>query len=161
MGYYRAAFARWLFLRLTDRALERAPDFVIGDRQRPYMNRWHLVPRNRYFNIYLHEFLRSDDDRAEHDHPWLFNISFLLDGNYIEHTPKGQEVFTRGAIKFRNATSPHRIEIAPGCAPCWPLFITDPKVRNLYVPCKSPYASPTLVHHVKFTKTTQNRSRIS
>ena len=38
------------------------------------------------FNLYLHEFSRSDDDRALHDHPWLFNLSVLLSGTYVEHT---------------------------------------------------------------------------
>jgi hypothetical protein len=44
--------------------MKRAPDQVIGGRERPYMLRWYLIPRNRFCNIYLHHFLRSDDDRA-------------------------------------------------------------------------------------------------
>ena len=40
---------------------------VIG---KNYLSRWHIIPRNRYFNIYLHKFVGSDDDRALHDHPW-------------------------------------------------------------------------------------------
>jgi hypothetical protein len=48
----------------------RPPDFVIGG-DSPYMLRWWIIPRNKFFNIYLHRFLRSDDDRALHDHPWV------------------------------------------------------------------------------------------
>ena len=47
----------------------RRPDFIIGPEDNPYMRRWFIVPRNPYQNIYLHEVLRSDDDRAGHDHP--------------------------------------------------------------------------------------------
>jgi hypothetical protein len=32
----------------------------------------------------VHEFLRSDDDRARHDHPWLANASWLIAGGYRE-----------------------------------------------------------------------------
>jgi hypothetical protein len=63
----------------------RKPDFIIGGADEPYMLRWWVIPRNRFFNIYLHHFLRSDEDRALHDHPWL-NCSWLLDGRYTEHT---------------------------------------------------------------------------
>lgn len=48
--------------------MQRLPDFVIGDDpDRPYLRRWWIVPRNEYCNVYLHEILRSDDDRAGHD----------------------------------------------------------------------------------------------
>lgn len=43
-------------------------DFTIGGHERPYLLRWFIIPRNRFFNIYLHKFLRSDDDRALLDH---------------------------------------------------------------------------------------------
>jgi hypothetical protein len=50
------------------------------------MRRWWVIPRNKFFNIYLHHFLHSDDDRALHDHPW-WNVSILLrSGSYVEHT---------------------------------------------------------------------------
>lgn len=64
----------------------RDPDVLIGGDVDPYMRRWWVIPRNPYFNIYLHHFLRSDDDRALHDHPWD-NMSVLLKGSYIEHMP--------------------------------------------------------------------------
>jgi hypothetical protein len=35
--------------------------------------------------VKLHQFLRSDDDRDLHDHPWSF-VSLILRGGYWEHT---------------------------------------------------------------------------
>jgi hypothetical protein len=37
------------------------PSFVIGDHQ---LDRWYVIRRNKLFNIYLHRFNRSDEDRA-------------------------------------------------------------------------------------------------
>jgi hypothetical protein len=69
---------------LLNWAKSRNPDFVIGGNERPYLLRWWVIPRNPVFNVYLHCFLRSDDDRALHTHPWLFNVSWLLLGKYRE-----------------------------------------------------------------------------
>ena len=66
----------------------RPPDFIVGSETDPYLRRWHLLPRNRLFNVYLHNFCRSDDDRALHDHPWV-NMSVLLSGSYMEHVKDG------------------------------------------------------------------------
>jgi hypothetical protein len=98
-------------------AVRRKPDQVIGEAENPYLFRWYLTPwREAYAdippaerswwqglvsrlpNVYLHCFLRSDDDRALHDHPWNWG-SFLLDGRYVEvtHEPSGLGVPLRGA----------------------------------------------------------------
>lgn len=108
----------------------RKPDFIIGGKDNPYMLRWWVIPRNRWFNIYLHKFLRSDDDRALHDHPWI-NVSYLLEGTYVEHSILAGGVQTavrykKGDLKFRRATTAHRIEIDQ---PTWSLFVTGPVVR--------------------------------
>lgn len=36
------------------------PDIIIGENGDDYLHRWYVIPRNRFFNIYLHYFLRSD-----------------------------------------------------------------------------------------------------
>jgi hypothetical protein len=113
-------------------AASRKPDFVIGAKDDPYVLRWWIIPRNRFFNIYLHRFLRSDDDRALHDHPWL-NVSIILDGAYTEETIAAggvhqRRVYEVGAVKFRGPRSAHRIELHAG--PCWTLFVTGPRVRE-------------------------------
>jgi hypothetical protein len=50
--------------QITSLRPDRAPDFIIGGAERPYMLRWFLLPRNEVFNIYYHRILRDDDDRA-------------------------------------------------------------------------------------------------
>ena len=53
-----------------------------------YLRRWFLLLHNRWLNVYLHQFCRSDYDRALHDHPW-WNCLILLSGGYHEVTPTG------------------------------------------------------------------------
>lgn len=110
-------------------AASRKPDFVIGEQ---YCLRWWVIPRNRCFNIYLHRFLHSDDDRALHDHPWL-NFSYLLRGSYTEHTIAAggvnhQRVLPAGSFRFRRAKTAHRVELHAG--ECWTLFVTGPVIRE-------------------------------
>ena len=118
--------------RLIYRARCKAPDLVVGSSKRPYMHRWWLIPRNPVFNVYLHHFLRSDDDRALHDHPWP-SLSILLRGSYLEHTIQEGGIHHRrvrraGAIVLRGPRSAHRIELHHGA--CWTLFLTGPRLRN-------------------------------
>jgi len=111
----------------------RPPDFVIGGNERPYLLRWFVVPRNTVFNVYLHCFLRSDDDRALHDHPWA-NCSIVLRGEYTEHRIAAggvhqREVLRAGAVRLRlSGRIAHRIELHNG--PCWTLFLTGPRYRQ-------------------------------
>jgi hypothetical protein len=118
---------RWA-LRTT---ASRRPDVFIGGEINTYMRRWFAIPRNPIFNVYLHEFVRSDDDRALHDHPW-WNMSLLLDGEYTEHTiaaggVESRVVYHAGQMKFRHARFAHRIELHAG--PCKTLFLTGPRLR--------------------------------
>lgn len=127
----------------------RFPDVVIGGHDNPYLMRWYVIPRNRFLNIYLHRFCRSDDDRALHDHPWI-NCSILLAGRYVEHTilSGGVEVRTTrnaGEIKFRGARSAHRIELTDGN--CLTLFITGPRSREWGFHCPAGWK-----HWKDFTK---------
>lgn len=113
----------------------RAPDFVIGPPDDPYLRRWWIIPRNRLFNIYLHQFLRSDDDRALHDHPWV-NCSIILHGSYREHLRDGSvrlrkpwRAWFPWRLVFRLPTGAHRVELIDGQG-VWTLFLTGPKVRT-------------------------------
>ncbi len=115
------------------RITRRPPDFVIGGHDRPYLRRWWVIPRNRLLNFYLHQFLRSDDDRAHHSHPWLFRVSIILRNSYTEHRiVEGgivvKQVRASGGISFSWGASPHRVEMHDG--DCWTLFITGPRVRE-------------------------------
>lgn len=127
----------------------RQPDFVIGSENSPYLRRWWLLPRNPVFNVYLHHFCRSDDDRALHDHPWP-SLSIVLSGGYYDITPGIDNTQQRrwcgpGSIIVRRPSSAHRVELArlklllaSGFSywsvsqelPAWTLFITGPRVRD-------------------------------
>lgn len=101
--------------------------YVIGGSDDPYMTRWFLIPRNRFFNIYLHRFHRSDDDRAMHDHPW-WSISLLLSGACVEHDLNGFKAIKPGQIRIRSAEYRHRIELVG--TEVWTLFLTGPRLRE-------------------------------
>ena len=130
-------FPNWLCLSLK-------PDVIIGNN---YLWRWWILPRNPFFNIYLHKIMRSDDSRALHCHPW-HNLSIILKGTYrevtlvdrswlIQHSfdqdTFGEEETVQlsrfaGEWIFRHARTPHRLVVSPG-APVWSLFVTGPRYR--------------------------------
>ena len=120
--------------KIINHYLKRPPNFIVGDDpNEPYLLRWYVIPRNRFFNIYLHKFLHSDDDRALHDHPWS-NMSILLKGSYTEHTIAAgginhRIIYKAGDYKIRlSGKYTHRIELHDGV--CWTLFITGPRYRE-------------------------------
>lgn len=123
-------------------SVKRAPDFVIGEPDAPYLMRWYLWPRNRWANAYLHKFLQGDDPRALHDHPWV-NCSIVLRGVYLEHMQNGRMLRReRGAVVLRRSVTAHRIALLEHPRkkrdlglrqppePAWSLFITGPVVRS-------------------------------
>lgn len=118
----------------------RAPDLTIGDAERPYMLRWHLI-KWRGWQLCLHKICRSDDDRALHDHR-ADNWSFILWGNYEEVLAAG---WRPGCTKnpahllhlihfrhrfwpyFRPAELPHRLIVDK---PVWTLWLRAPPRRE-------------------------------
>lgn len=122
----------------------RPPDFEIGPPEDRYLRRWIVFPWGRYErgsaprnwldalkrklpNVYLHQILHDDDDRALHDHPWA-SCSWLLQNSYWEilHYPLSDErladlrgggearptvkVFRpEGRVVFRRADAAHRL----------------------------------------------------
>ncbi len=123
------------------RVTRRPPDVIIGGADAPYLRRWHILPRNRIFNLYLHHFLRDDDDRALHDHPWAW-CSLVLAGGYYEHTIAAGGIHHRrwrpaGSLAMSGPCRAHRIELhkhpaehAPLPVTCFTLFATGPTVRT-------------------------------
>ena len=148
-----------LFTHLAEaiirRVTRRPPDVIIGGADAPYLRRWHVLPRNRVFNLYLHHFLRDDDDRALHDHPWAW-CSLVLAGGYYEHTIAAGGIHRRrwrpaGSLAISGPRRAHRIELhklprpghgdmydndratntwVPRAVTCFTLFATGPTVRN-------------------------------
>lgn len=117
----------WIWKQLMRVARRRQPVFI-GGKDDPYLIRWHILPRNRWCNLYVHLFLRSDDDRALHDHPW-WSASLMLVGSYVEHDANGSRIVQAGQVRFRSARYAHRIELLDG-DPCWTMFITGPRIRE-------------------------------
>jgi hypothetical protein len=113
---------------LLDIAKQRPADFVIQRGGRPYLSRWYVVPRNPFANVYLHHFTQDDLDGALHDHPWD-NMSVVLEGCYLEHTPHATHLRSKGDVVFRDAADAHRIQLLNG-APAWSMFSTGPKIRD-------------------------------
>jgi len=114
--------------------LSGRPHFYIGGQADPYMLRWYLIPRNRWLNVYQHKFMRDDDDRALHDHPWWF-VSLVIRGGYREHLDAGASLIRRAcSVAFRPAAHRHRVALFPaadgGRRPCWTLIITGRKSRT-------------------------------
>ena len=113
----------------------RPPDFV----EDPYMLRWWLIPRNRFFNIYLHHILHDDKDRALHDHPWA-SLSYIISGKLVEHYKKiyptyhwikwvqKSRVLKARQWVYRSATFVHRLILVSDTATT--LFMTGPTVRS-------------------------------
>lgn len=121
----------------------RPPDFVIGQQGVPYLERWHLLRRDTAASsVYLHRILRSDDDRALHDHRGD-NVSIILKGGYLEVTPRGcaipgspadaqnttLEFHGEGEVFDRAAEAAHRLVLEPG-ETAITLFITAPTRRD-------------------------------
>lgn len=117
------------------------------------MYRWSIFKLGPLPRIYLHKFLRSDDDRALHDHPWRF-VSIILRGGYIEQTETPEKrmllqcrtsvldwrsPFWRRCVAYRSATFRHRVilpRVKEVDVPCWTLFITGRIVREWGFWCK-------------------------
>lgn len=145
---------RW-FTRLCARYVQRymakrPPDYVIGGADDPYLLRWWFIPRNKWFNIYFHHFMRSDTDEALHDHPWN-NVSFVLDGSYNEMMPAFPDKWPEdrtmilkrrwpGDIVKRKATDPHAIILSKLFggkeSPVMSIFFTGPLLREWGFWCK-------------------------
>ena len=114
----------------------RPPDFVIGPKEDPYMLRWWAIPRNKYFNIYLHKIRHDDDDRALHDHPWP-SLSLCVSGTMIEHytSPNGayprKREISAGEWIYRGQNFAHRLCVKqPVQDDIITIFMTGPRVRE-------------------------------
>lgn len=138
----------------------RPPDFIIGPEDDPYMRRWFIIPRNPFQNIYLHEVLRSDDDRAGHDHPWN-NQTLVIDGGYFEQTYYSARPWVAdyqyerkpGDIITRTAEDTHRL-IVPFGGRAVTLFTTGPRIREWGFWCAADETrKPRWVEWTDFTAT--------
>lgn len=98
---------------------------IIGPVENPLLIRYRLI-RLPFLGIFVHHIMRSDHDRALHDHPWNF-VSVILKGSYIEHTPQGMRAFGRGRILVRPAHWLHRLQLEQ---PVWTLVLVGSRFRR-------------------------------
>lgn len=121
------------------RVLDRLFDgkVVVNCERDPYLYRWFIVRWN-WLGVFLHKFVRSDEDRALHDHPWSFLVVPLWRG-YVEHsdvenpetgerTPTKRRVWPIIGTRLRPAEYRHRVELIDG-RPSWSLFFRFRKRR--------------------------------
>lgn len=112
-----------------------------------YITRFFLIPRNRWFNLYLHRYDGPDNrDYGLHDHPW-WSLSIRLWGKFLvedrgltksrRRFADGTEVNTLKATRLnvvlprvviRKAIDAH--SIIDGDWPVWTLFITGRNIRT-------------------------------
>jgi hypothetical protein len=122
----------------------REPNFCVGPKNDPYMKRWRVLPKNPFMNIYIHQFMHDDDDRALHDHPWA-SLSMLLGPHPLSEIYIVPEVYKKmqdlgyvpdtfqrelevGSWNYRRPKFAHRIVIyKPGT---YTLFLIGPRVRE-------------------------------
>lgn len=158
----------WLAARLVNfarRKMQRNPDFLIGPRgELPYMKRWWILftppsaPEGqgswlgrkcaRICNVYIHEFMHDDEDRALHDHPaasvsislgeiskeyyrWSTMDEIYLDRNLVEQ----RRTVKFGSIVFRGGKFAHRMIVPyPGYVT---IFIFGPRFREWGFLCEN------------------------
>ena len=125
----------------------RTPDLIIGPRHNPQTLRWHIF-KCRGWQLSLHKWMRSDDDRALHDHSG-HNLSIILSrAGYWElvrhRVVVPCPISDKGAwtnvdrwhwrrawrLYFRRADQPHRVALSPGSAPIWTLWLRFPPIRE-------------------------------
>lgn len=156
-------FLRRFLLSLVLRTMERRPpDFCIGPEGDHYLRRWHVRstkgPKGKdlRWNVYLHEFLRDDNDEALHDHPYA-SCSIILANGYkevmftrtpltdtylgvrvfrVEGDPRNYKEMPRrpGQLVFRAAIDAHRVVLNHDAVGhqvrAISLFIIGPRVRT-------------------------------
>ena len=83
----------------------------------PLLVRYMLVKTDRV-GLYIHHLLRSDHERALHDHPWSF-FTWRF-GSYIEHTERGAFRRRRFSIGWRPASYKHRLQLE---RPVWTIVL--------------------------------------
>lgn len=134
---------------LRERAHEHmathVPGETIGPYDRPLLLRWFVVRRHGWPGLFIHRFLRDDDDRALHDHPWS-SVSVMLAGVVEEiYVLRGTDPrdpsrhlrrwLVAGDVVWRPAEFSHRIMVR-SVAPADTLFFVGPKVREWGFHCE-------------------------
>lgn len=122
--------SRWLPKRIIPR----------GDNS-PYLARYYIF-RKRWLqktrlpswvsyapSIYLHHFLRGDDDKELHNHPYGTSLAFVLFGGYMEQRRErgtdsvGLRVVTAGKFNYLRGDDFHKITLLDARRGAWTIFL--------------------------------------
>ena len=128
-------------MTFIERILNRILDHkvIVNCERQPYLHRWYLF-RTRRVACFIHKFIRSDEDRALHDHPWDFLVIPIWRG-YIEHSDRPitppwfranpmhpdnrvaviRRIWPLISARFRRGEYRHRVELVGG-RPAWSIF---------------------------------------
>lgn len=97
----------------------------LGRKECPYAYRWTL---NLWlFSLRVHQWIRSDDKRFMHDHPWHF-ITVVVRGSYTDVSANGRDTLGVGSVRFRRATHSHYVEVDKRGA--WSFLLCSMPVRH-------------------------------
>lgn len=102
---------------------------------------WLPGDKPKRYGLYLHRFMRPDDDEHLHSHPWDYAVSLVLAGGYTEERfPETCSVCDNpkdGKHRVRRVIRPGRLNILRGEAfhrvselhgrETWTLFFVGPK----------------------------------
>jgi len=98
---------------------------ALGEKSNPYLFRWTFIFFN--YSIRIHHWLRSDDKRFFHDHPYDF-ISIILKGKYTNVTPEGRFEVKQGSMWKSKAENRHYLDIPKEGA--WTLLLCGkPRIK--------------------------------
>lgn len=91
--------------------------------------------------LFLHHFVRGDEDREVHNHPWKWAYSLILAGRYTEERLNGSpldgtgdprtvsfQTYKAGAVNVLKPNTFHRVHLPSG--PAWSLILTGPIVQS-------------------------------
>lgn len=88
----------------------------------PYLERYFITSK-----VYLHRFVSPDVDHTIHDHPWLWAVSFIIVGEYLEKLRYGKPKIIRWFNFFGPNHFHQIINAKPGT---WTLFFTGEKCKE-------------------------------
>jgi len=147
--------------------------YTIYDREGkiPYLNRYYIAyedstKRERKdinFNVFLHQFLQSDDP-VFHSHPWNWYLTIVLKGGYWAHTPWGTKWYGPGSVNYVDClkmrwldesqdillpANLHWVEI-PKSGKTWTLFTRGKTVNDGFWGFWADQNSSEIVQHEKY-----------
>jgi len=105
---------------------------IISKEGNVHFRRWRIL-QTPWFAIYVHNILRSVEDKDPHDHPWWF-MSLILWGGYVEdrvdeNGRKSRHYRFAGRMFSCKTTEFHKIRLM---RPTWTLVLTGPRTHELW-----------------------------